>query len=103
MLRPEYANWKLRTAAQARGTPWEVGKPPDFVLEVGSESTAENDLIGKRRTYAQIGRRVLSGPVLSIPPRTHKNAPWPGVPRMTTKLAYHIQTEIDYDSLSFNL
>ena len=35
--------------------PWEVGKPPDFVLEVGSESTAENDLVGKRRTYAQIG------------------------------------------------
>ena len=35
--------------------PWEVGKPPDFVLEVGSVSTAVNDLVGKRRTYAQIG------------------------------------------------
>ena len=35
--------------------PWETGKPPDFALEVGSESTSENDIIAKRRIYAQIG------------------------------------------------
>ena len=35
--------------------PWEVGKPPDFVLEVASESTARQDIIGKRLIYAQIG------------------------------------------------
>ena len=35
--------------------PWEVGKPPDFALEVGSESTSENDIVRKRRIYAQIG------------------------------------------------
>ena len=34
---------------------WEVGKPPDFVLEIGSPSTARNDLFGKRRLYASIG------------------------------------------------
>ena len=35
--------------------PWAVGKPPDFVLEVASESTAENDVTRKRRIYAEIG------------------------------------------------
>ena len=35
--------------------PWEVGKPPEFALEVGSESTSENDIVRKRRIYAQIG------------------------------------------------
>ena len=35
--------------------PWEVGKPPDFVLEIASESTAEHDVIGKRQIYAEIG------------------------------------------------
>ena len=35
--------------------PWEVGKPPDFVLEVASESTAQQDMIAKRQIYAQIG------------------------------------------------
>ncbi len=35
--------------------PWEVGKPPDFVLEVGSESTARQDITTKREIYAQIG------------------------------------------------
>ena len=35
--------------------PWEVGKPPDLALEVGSESTSENDIVRKRRIYAQIG------------------------------------------------
>ena len=34
---------------------WEVGKPPDFVLEIGSESTARRDLIYKRELYAQLG------------------------------------------------
>ena len=35
--------------------PWEVGKPPDFVLEVGSESTGAQDTGRKRDIYAQIG------------------------------------------------
>ena len=35
--------------------PWEVGKPPDFVLEVGSESTAPEDVARKPGIYAQIG------------------------------------------------
>ena len=35
--------------------PWEVGKPPDFALEVGSESTSDQDIIRKRLIYAQIG------------------------------------------------
>ena len=34
---------------------WEVGKPPDFVLEVASESTADNDTGRKRDLYARIG------------------------------------------------
>ena len=34
---------------------WAVGKPPDFALEIGSSSTASNDLILKRETYATIG------------------------------------------------
>ncbi len=35
--------------------PWEVGKPPDLALEVGSESTAGEDTGRKRDIYAQIG------------------------------------------------
>ena len=35
--------------------PWEAGKPPDFVLEVGSESTGLQDTGRKRNIYAQIG------------------------------------------------
>ncbi len=34
---------------------WEVGKPPDFVLEVASPSTASNDLGNKRDLYAELG------------------------------------------------
>ena len=34
---------------------WEVGKPPDFVLEVASHSTKSNDLTGKRDLYASLG------------------------------------------------
>ena len=34
---------------------WEVGKPPDFVLEIASPSTAMEDLTRKRDIYAQIG------------------------------------------------
>ena len=34
---------------------WEVGKPPEFVLEVASESTYENDLYEKPRIYAAMG------------------------------------------------
>ena len=34
---------------------WEVGKAPDFVLEIGSESTADVDLGGKRDLYAELG------------------------------------------------
>ena len=32
-----------------------MGKPPDFVLEIGSPSTARRDLDEKTRIYAQIG------------------------------------------------
>ena len=35
--------------------PWEVGKPPDFALEVASQSTASNDLDNKPSIYAAIG------------------------------------------------
>ena len=34
---------------------WEVGSPPDFVLEVASPSTARNDLGHKRDLYARLG------------------------------------------------
>ncbi|MCY4654409.1 MAG: Uma2 family endonuclease [Dehalococcoidia bacterium] len=34
---------------------WEVGKPPDFVLEIGSPSTRRVDLGSKRDLYAQLG------------------------------------------------
>lgn len=34
---------------------WEVGKPPDFVLEIGSHSTANNDMGEKRNLYARLG------------------------------------------------
>ena len=36
---------------------WEEGKPPDFVLEVASPSTAEKDAWHKAREYARIGVR----------------------------------------------
>ncbi len=36
---------------------WEVGKAPDFVLEIGSPSTASNDVGGKRELYASLGVR----------------------------------------------
>ena len=35
----------------------EVGKPPDLVLEVGSESTGRRDYTVKRETYAEYGVR----------------------------------------------
>ena len=35
--------------------PWEVGKPPDFALEVASESTARVDVRRKPDIYAHIG------------------------------------------------
>ena len=35
--------------------PWEAGKPPDWVLEVASESTAPNDVRRRPSIYAQIG------------------------------------------------
>ena len=34
---------------------WEVGKPPEFVMEIASENTKSNDLIGKRALYANLG------------------------------------------------
>ncbi len=34
---------------------WEVGKPPDFVLEIGAPSTATTDLMAKRQLYAELG------------------------------------------------
>ena len=36
---------------------WEVGKPPDFVLEVASRSTYRNDLYEKPDIYAYLGVR----------------------------------------------
>ena len=40
---------------------WEVGKPPDFILEIGSPSTADVDTGNKRDLYAEIGvPRVLA-------------------------------------------
>ena len=35
--------------------PWEAGKPPDLVLEVGSPSTGGEDVGNKRNIYAHIG------------------------------------------------
>ena len=35
--------------------PWEVGKPPDWVLEIGSASTGREDVGRKRGIYARIG------------------------------------------------
>ena len=35
--------------------PWEVGKPPDWVLEIGSSSTGPEDVGRKRAIYARIG------------------------------------------------
>ncbi len=35
--------------------PWEVGKPPDWVLEIGSSSTGREDVGHKRDIYAHIG------------------------------------------------
>ena len=36
---------------------WEVGKAPDFILEIGSSSTAGADLGSKRVLYAELGVR----------------------------------------------
>ena len=36
---------------------WRHGKPPDFVMEVASPSTASNDLVHKRLLYARLGIR----------------------------------------------
>ena len=33
--------------------PWEVGKPPDFAMEIASPSTAENDVENKPRLYEE--------------------------------------------------
>ena len=35
--------------------PWEAGKPPDWVLEIGSSSTGREDVGRKRAIYARIG------------------------------------------------
>lgn len=35
--------------------PWEAGKPPDFVLEIASESTGNQDTGNKRDIYSRIG------------------------------------------------
>ncbi len=34
---------------------WEIGKPPDVVIEVASPSTVSDDLGGKRDLYARLG------------------------------------------------
>ena len=51
---------------------WEEGKAPDFVLEVASPSTAENDAEHKAREYASIGVREFwrldpTGSLMSSP------------------------------------
>ena len=35
--------------------PWEVGKPPDFALEIASSTTSKQDVSIKRDIYARIG------------------------------------------------
>ncbi len=35
--------------------PWEAGKPPDFALEIASDTTYRNDLYRKPAIYTQIG------------------------------------------------
>ena len=35
--------------------PWEVGKPPDWVIEIASSSTGREDVGRKRVIYAQVG------------------------------------------------
>ena len=35
--------------------PWEVGKPPDWALEIASDSTKKNDIENKPGIYARIG------------------------------------------------
>ncbi len=39
--------------------PWEVGKPPDFAMEIASQSTSREDVNRKPGTYATIGVREL--------------------------------------------
>ena len=39
--------------------PWEVGKPPDFAMEIASASTADADVNRKPGIYAAIGVREL--------------------------------------------
>jgi len=39
--------------------PWEVGKPPDWAMEIASESTAGTDVSRKPAIYAAIGIREL--------------------------------------------
>ena len=34
---------------------WEIGKALDFILEIGSKSTANADLVRKRELYAELG------------------------------------------------
>ena len=34
---------------------WAIGKPPDFVMEIGSKSTARRDMREKRALYAKLG------------------------------------------------
>ena len=34
---------------------WVAGKPPDFALEIASETTGQRDMVIKRRDYARIG------------------------------------------------
>ena len=34
---------------------WEIGKAPDFLMEIGSKSTADEDLGRKHDLYAEMG------------------------------------------------
>ena len=56
--------------------PWEVGKPPDFALEIASESTAQQDLIAKRQIYARIA--FPNTGALTAPEASSTDSRWPG-------------------------
>ena len=45
----------IGTRSRSTYLTWLEGKPPDWVLEVASPSSARNDLRGKRRAYAAMG------------------------------------------------
>ena len=51
----EAAEQSLSLAGHNTYLLWEIGKPPDFVMEIGSESTGNIDTGRKRDLYAELG------------------------------------------------